>query len=211
MKTKNIVITVVILIVVIGIVVWALLAGKKEVPSQTCEELAGICCSSDQTCQGGVFKDSSDCGKLCCVDGICVKSAKEDDKKDDKKEEENPYDSAKEVKPASALNTEFHNDFKAVLGSVFGGAKLKTASSDKYSEELDYIVKREITEEDAQEIKDLLEEKEYETTSSSAEADEYAYEFSKEVLGEEYKNINVRIWLEGEGRYQQRVSISVYK
>jgi hypothetical protein len=122
-----------------------------------------------------------------------------------------PYELASEVEPASGLNTEFHNDFKAVLESIFEGAKLKSASSDKYFEELDYIVKREITEEDAQEIRNLLEEKGYEATSTSAEIDAYEYRFSKEVLGEEYDDINVTVWLEGEGSHQQEVSVSVYK
>jgi len=127
-------------------------------------------------------------------------------------EKENPYDSAKEVKPASDLNAAFHNDFKAVLDLTFGGAKLTEASSDKWLEDFSYIVKRKITEEDAQKIKDLFEEKGYETTSTSAGADKYSYDFSKEVLGEKYDDINVRIWLEeGEGIHQQEVRVSVYK
>jgi len=128
-----------------------------------------------------------------------------------KEEKENPYDSAKEVKPASDLGTAFHNDFKEVLDSTFGGAKLTSASSDKYFEELNYIVKRKITEEDAQEMRELLEEKEYETTSTSAGVDKYNYGFSKEVLGKEYDDINVKVWLEEEGSRQQKVSVSVYK
>ena len=126
-------------------------------------------------------------------------------------EKENPYDSAKEVKTSSDLNAAFHNDFRAVLNSIFGGVKLTSASSDKWSEDIAYIVKRQITEEDAQEIKDLLEEKGYETTSSRAEVDKYRYDFSKEVLGKKYDDINLTVWLVEEGGHQQKVSVSVYK
>ncbi|MFH1316477.1 MAG: hypothetical protein ABII01_03100 [Candidatus Woesearchaeota archaeon] len=38
--------------------------------SQNCSELGGTCCSAGQTCQGGNFNISLDCGS-CCVEGIC--------------------------------------------------------------------------------------------------------------------------------------------
>lgn len=126
-------------------------------------------------------------------------------------EKENPYDSAKEVEPVSELNTAFHNDFKAVFDSVFGGSKLTSAESTESWEEIDYIVKRKITEEDAQEIKDLLEEKGYETISSKAGNDKYDYVFSKEVLEKEYEDIEVDVWLMEEGNNQQKVLIDIYK
>ena len=126
-------------------------------------------------------------------------------------EKENPYDSAKEVKSIPGLNTTFHNDFKAVLDSVFGGAKLTSAGSDKYSEDLDYIVKRQIIEEDAQETRDKLQEKGYETTSTSAGSDRYDYDFSKEVLGKEYDDISLTVRLAEEGSYQQKVRFVIYK
>ncbi len=112
---------------------------------------------------------------------------------------------------AQMSGSEFHADFKAVFDSIFGGAKLTKAASDKWMEELGYVVKREITEEDAQSTKDLLEEKGYERISTSAKADKYNYDFSKEVLGKEYEDINVGIWIEGEGSYQQKISIYIYK
>ena len=126
-------------------------------------------------------------------------------------EKENPYDSAKEVKSSTDLNTAFHNDFQSVLDSVFGGAKLTSASSDKYSECLSYIVKRQIVEEDTQSVRDALEESGYKTTSTNAEFDKYRYDFSKEVLGEEYDDINLTIWLAEEGNRQQKISIDIYK
>ena len=122
-----------------------------------------------------------------------------------------PYDSASEVNPSSDLNTAFHNDFKAVLAAVFGGAKLTSASSDKYYEEFTYIVKRIITKADAQQVRVLLEGKGYVTTSTRAEADKYRYEFSKEMLGESYDGISMRIYLEETGSTQQKVLITVYK
>ncbi|MBZ9577677.1 hypothetical protein KJA13_01425 [Patescibacteria group bacterium] len=122
-----------------------------------------------------------------------------------------PYDSASEVEPASDLNAAFHDDFKAVLVSVFGGAKLTSASSDKYYEEFAYIVKRKITKADAQQVRVSLDGKGYETTSTKAETDVYKYKFSKEMLGETYKEISVRIYLEEEGSRQQKVLITVYK
>lgn len=126
-------------------------------------------------------------------------------------EKENPYDSASEVDPASDLNAAFHDDFKAVLESIFGGAKLTSASSDEYWEELAYIVKRKITKEDAQQVRNLLEEKDYVTTSTKAETDVYRYDFSKEMLEETYEDISVDVWLEEEGSHQQKVLITVYK
>lgn len=122
-----------------------------------------------------------------------------------------PYESALEISPASGLNAAFHDDFKEILESIFGGAKLTSVSSDKYSEELDYIVIRKITEEDAQQVKDLLEAKDYVTTSTSADANKYRYYFSKEMLGETYDDISVDVWLEEEGSHQQKISIVVYK
>ena len=122
-----------------------------------------------------------------------------------------PYDSASEVNPASDLNSAFHNDFKAVLVSVFGGAKLTSSSSDKYYEELDYIVKRKVSKEDAQQVRVLLEAKEYITTSTKAETNVYRYDFSKEKLGQTYEDMDVDIWLEEEGSRQQKVSITIYK
>lgn len=127
------------------------------------------------------------------------------------KAEENPYDSASEVDSSSDLNTAFHNDFKAVLISVFGGAKLTSSSSDKYYEELDYIVKRKISKEDAQQVRVLLEAKGYVTTSTKSETNVYRYDFSKEMLGQMYEDMDVDIWLEEEGSHQQKVSITVYK
>jgi hypothetical protein len=122
-------------------------------------------------------------------------------------EKENPYDSAQEVKPASSLGTALHNDSKAVFDSIFGGTKLTKASSDKWSESLSYIVKRQITEEDAWAIKDSLEGKGYETTSASAGADKYDYDFSKEILGTKYDEIRVLIYLTD----TQKILVSTYK
>ncbi len=151
-------------------------------------------------------------GKKGVEEGVTPPPTVGEEKEEEEEEEENPYNSAKEVNPASDLNAAFHNDFKAVLDLTFGGAKLTKASSDKWVEDLSYIVKRKITEEDARKIKDLFEEKGYETTSTSAGADKYSYDFSKEVLGKEYDDINVSIWLEeGEGTHQQKVWVTIYK
>ncbi|GAG41600.1 unnamed protein product, partial [marine sediment metagenome] len=122
-----------------------------------------------------------------------------------------PYDSASDVDPASELNSAFHDDFEAVLTSIFGGAKLTSSSSDKYYEELDYIVKRKVSKEDAQQVRVLLEAKGYVTTSTKAETNVYRYDFSKEMLGQTYEDMDVDIWLEEEGSRQQKVSVTVYK
>jgi hypothetical protein len=313
MKSNNIVIIVIVLIVVIGIGIWIVMSkkGGEVTPTQTCEELGGICCTTGQTCQGGTFMNSSNCKNLCCVGGSCVGTEvtppvtegeingiplpkyagmtkimeqrdeeagdfsmmygiegadKTEEIKDfyktklvtegwkldsetflegswmlafskgedyslqvtigysedatqlvltydgpSKAAEENPYDSATEVAPASELNTAFHNDFKAVLESVFGGSKLTSSSSTEGWEDLDYIAKRKITAEDAQRMKDLLEAKGYTTISSKAGSDKYDYTFSKEVSGTKYEDIEIDIWLAGEGSNQQKVSITVYK
>ncbi len=151
-------------------------------------------------------------GKKEVEEGVTPSPTVGEEEEEEEEEGENPYNSAKEVKPASDLNAAFHNDFKAVLDLTFGGAKLTKASSDKWVEDFSYIVKRKITEEDAQKVRDLFEEKGYETTSTSAKADKYSYDFSKEVLGEEYDDINVSIWLEeGEWTHQQEVWASIYK
>ena len=72
-------------------------------------------------------------------------------------------------------------------------------------------MKRVIIAEDAQQVRGLLEAKGYVTTSTRAEANVYRYDFSKELLGETYDDINVNVWLEEEGSHQQEVSIIVYK
>jgi len=36
---------------------------------KTCSSQGGTCCSSGQTCSGGSFVNSSDCGTLCCIGG----------------------------------------------------------------------------------------------------------------------------------------------
>lgn len=122
-------------------------------------------------------------------------------------EKENPYDSAQEVRPASSLSTALHNDVKAVFDSTFGGTKLTKASSDKWGEDLTYIVKRQITEEDAWAIKDSLEGKGYETTSTSAGSDKYDFDFSKEILGTEYDDIRVLMYLAD----SQKILVSLYR
>ncbi|MEK7705930.1 MAG: MYXO-CTERM sorting domain-containing protein [Myxococcota bacterium] len=47
----------------------ALEAGAASVPSQTCAEQSGVCCTSGQTCTGGTMGSGSDCASLCCTGG----------------------------------------------------------------------------------------------------------------------------------------------
>ncbi len=47
----------------------ALEAGAATVPSQTCAEQSGVCCTSGQTCTGGTLGSGSDCASLCCTGG----------------------------------------------------------------------------------------------------------------------------------------------
>ncbi len=123
------------------------------------------------------------------------------------------YEPAKAVKPASSgINSALHDDFKAVFDSVFGGSKLVSASSEKVWEDFEYIVKTPIKEQDAEDIRSSLEEKGYETVSSSAKADKYSYTFSKEISGKEYDSIQMTIWLEAAREaLLQKITITVYK
>lgn len=49
------------------------IAGNKlkVILEKTCSQLGGTCCSAGQTCPGGTFATSTDCGNLCCVGGTC--------------------------------------------------------------------------------------------------------------------------------------------
>lgn len=42
------------------------------VAESSCEELGGTCCAAGQMCEGGLFMSSTDCGELCCTDGVCA-------------------------------------------------------------------------------------------------------------------------------------------
>ncbi|MFC1701111.1 fibronectin type III domain-containing protein, partial [Patescibacteria group bacterium] len=40
-------------------------------PVSDCATLGGTCCISGDTCEGGTYTNSSDCGNLCCTGGTC--------------------------------------------------------------------------------------------------------------------------------------------
>ena len=126
--------------------------------------------------------------------------------------EGNTYDEATAVDPTSEIGIALNTNFSTIFETVFGGSKLITVASDESYETLGYVVARVITVEDAKQIKNLLEAEEYETTSSNAGTDTYNYQFTATILGEEYENILVTIYLGEESDYNfQRISVMLYK
>lgn len=92
--------------------------------------------------------------------------------------QEDPYPDAIGVEPTSEEAEKYHQDFSSIFEEIFGGSKLKNAHTGDWIK-LEYVVKRPITQEDATEIRDQLEKKEYETINVSKEKNEAEYTFQK--------------------------------
>ncbi len=80
--------------------------------------------------------------------------------------QEDPYPDTVGVAPTSDAAEEFHEDFSSVFEDIFGGVKLNDTNKGDWIK-FNYIVKRPITQEDATEIRNQLEEKEYDTKNVS--------------------------------------------
>lgn len=50
---------------------WDIGAHEYTVPGTTCDDLGGMCCEADESCDGGTFIEASDCGNRCCSGGAC--------------------------------------------------------------------------------------------------------------------------------------------
>lgn len=127
-------------------------------------------------------------------------------------EEDNPYDEAEEIAPMEDRTITMDEEFKSVLEEVF--EKEPKLVSTSGIEPLNYVVDRVITTDDVSKIKDLLEEKGYETVDTRAEGNEYEFDISisEEVLEEKYDgdvggNMYVVIWTAEEGEEAQKIYV----
>ncbi len=123
---------------------------------------------------------------------------------------ENPYDKAEEVIPMADICVVFDNNFRPILEEIFdGNVKLiDTASGDLM--ELEYITNRQITQEDARDIKNSLQDKDYVMEGSDSSSEKYHFDFSKTMEGKEYNDIDIEIYLTDEGKNRQKVRFEVW-
>jgi len=137
-------------------------------------------------------------------------AAKEEDKEEI--DEDNPYEEAEEIVPMEDRIITMDEEFSSVLKEVFEKEPKLVSTGD--IQPLDYVVNRVITTDDVTKIKDLLEEKGYETVDSSIEGNEYEFDISitEEILEEKYEgdvggNMYVVIWTAEEGENAQKIYV----
>lgn len=92
--------------------------------------------------------------------------------------QEDPYPDAVGVAPTSDKAEKYHQDFSSVFENIFGGVKLENTEAGDWID-FDYVVKRPITQEDATEIRNQLEEKGYDTKNVSKDKHKAEYTFRK--------------------------------
>ncbi|MGM0482552.1 MAG: hypothetical protein ACQEP6_01655 [Patescibacteria group bacterium] len=123
-------------------------------------------------------------------------------------EEDNPYDTAETVEPMAERNVVMDEDIREVLGEVFEKEPKLVESGDILI--LSYVVDRTITSDDVTEIKDLLQEKDYELEGTDARENEYDLNFSAEILDQEYNgNIYVLVHTAEEGENAQKIEVRI--
>ena len=122
--------------------------------------------------------------------------------------QEDPYPDAVGVEPTSEEAEKYHQDFSSMFEEIFGGSKLKNTHTGDWIK-LNYLVKRPITQEDATEIRDQLEKKEYETTNVSKEKNKAEYTFQKSYG--DWKEVTVKIKVGEFIPDVQQIEVSVWK
>lgn len=127
-------------------------------------------------------------------------------------EEENPYTQAETIIPIDDRNVVMHEDLGSVLEEVFEEEAKLIDSGDITV--LAYIVNREITSDDATEIKDLLGEKGYVTERTNTKDGFYDLDISitEEVLEEKYGgdfggNPYIQVWTNERGEENAQMVI----
>jgi len=128
------------------------------------------------------------------------------------KEDENPYTEAETIIPIDDRNVVMHEDLGSVLEEVFEEEAKLIDSGDITV--LAYVVNREITSDDATEIKDLLAEKGYETERTSTKDGFYDLDVSitEEVLEDKYNgdfggNPYIQVWTNERGEENAQMVI----
>ena len=128
-------------------------------------------------------------------------------------EEDDPYEEAVEIEPMQERNVVLDEDFRSVLVNIFEEEPKLVSAGDITA--LVYIVDRVITSDDVKEIRDLLEEKGYETVGTKI--DEHRYELNisiaEELMEEKYDgdpggNMYVKMWTAEEGEDAQMIMIT---
>ena len=124
----------------------------------------------------------------------------------------NPYTEAETIIPIDDRNVVIHEDLSSVLEEVFE-EEAKLVDSGNITV-LTYVVNREITSDDAIEIKDLLAEKGYGTERASTKDGFYDLDISitEEVLEEKYDgdfggNPYIQVWTNERGEENAQMVI----
>lgn len=127
-------------------------------------------------------------------------------------DEVNPYDEAEKTVPMDDRNIVMDEDFRSVLNEIFEKEPKLVSTGNILA--LSYVVDRVITTDDVTKIKELLEEKGYETIGTSTGGNEYEFgiSVSEENLEEKYEgnvggSMYVVIWTAEEGENAQRIKV----
>ncbi|GEM_PF-1726606 len=127
-------------------------------------------------------------------------------------EAENPYTEAETITPIDERNVVIHEDLGSVLEEVFE-EEAKLIDSGNITV-LTYVVNREITSDDAIEIRDLLAEEGYETERTSTKDGFYDLDvfITEEVLEEKYDgdfggNPYIQVWTNERGEENAQMVI----
>ncbi len=176
--------------------------------------LGAIGCGEEEEALNGEVRKEEVNGEKENDDQEEVNGKQEAAKEEDKEEvdEDNPYEEAEEIVPMEDRIITMDEEFSSVLEEVFEKEPKLVSTGD--IQPLDYVVNRVITTDDVTKIKDLLEEKGYETVDSSIEGNEYEFDISitEEILEEKYEgdvggNMYVVIWTAEEGENAQKIYV----
>ncbi|MFP4539639.1 MAG: SpoIIIAH-like family protein [Candidatus Paceibacterota bacterium] len=131
-----------------------------------------------------------------------------EDEEADESETDDPYANAEEVEVVQDLNTTMHEDFAPVLEEVFEKEPKLVETGDILI--LSYVVDRPITSDDVKDIREMLQERGYESEGTDAKEDAYDLNFSAEILDQEYNNnIYVLIHTTEEGEEAQKIEVRI--
>ncbi len=178
------------LIVILAVAAWLIFPSEEETPDQESaqEEVAQN--------EGGDENQNEE------------KTQEEDGESEEDKKKDNPYAAAKTVDPIQDRNVKMDEDFREILGEVFEKEPKLVESGNILI--LSYVVDRTITSEDVTEIKDRLQEKDYELEGTESKENEYDLNFSAEILDQEYNgNIYVLVHTTEEGENAQKIEVRI--
>lgn len=117
---------------------------------------------------------------------------------------DNPFFAADEAMPIPGNNQQLHDKMFVMLNEVFDEIKLievNSATSDfRDTEELKYIVSKQITVDQALAIREQIVENGYDITSSQSDTSEYSFTYDAELGGKTYTG-TMTLYI-GEQRYE---------